>query len=272
MRLLFFFVLLLKTFFFLLLLITHLYISKKKQTKTICIYIFFFETKMDKTEIDGIKRPTFPSLTKGRRPRDRDESADYWRKRWASGPTTGDFGIPTHVDSMGRQYRTDDHEDNEDTATQWICRVVRKRPRKKTKNIYPRPRLSRAGGQWSPKWPLLDQKLVLFRLSDQKLGEAYVKKVFAMPVGVTARIVLKKPLNYIENNDDAGALINTSEYLDWVKRDDRNYSVLDRGGVVLLPGRGLLGATTPVPTGLPRFESERRGPDAGFPRPTPESL
>ena len=127
----------------------------------------------------------------------RRQNPSYWRKRTQSGPTTGQFGPSEFVDARGREYaRMPDQTDDTATPTELACRVVRKRKRGRRSVGEPRHRypLSRTGGQWNPRWPRPGQRLTLLRRADMVLHYGMVKKVFYMPVGVTARIVFRRPL------------------------------------------------------------------------------
>jgi len=133
-----------------------------------------------------------PSLRTGRRPaKNRAASRRYRALRQASGPTTGQFGVRTHVDAMHREY----HVISKTNRTELACRITRSPDAAESMGMT--QQRSRQGGEWQPRWPGLDSILTLFRLRDQVLEQAIVDEVWAMPIGTTARILLKGALRPI---------------------------------------------------------------------------
>lgn len=130
-----------------------------------------------------------------KRRRQFDDNRTYWGRRAYSGPLSSEFGVPTHVDAKGREYNALARNAYGE-ITELACRVVGpkgslRRPAG-SEPAFPR---SRMGGNWNPRFPTVDQDLVLFRLRDQVLCFGTVDAVWDRPQGgITARIVLKDPL------------------------------------------------------------------------------
>ena len=196
----------------------------------------------------------FPSLTSGRRPpQDLTAARRYRSRRLASGPTTGPFGVRTHVDKQGREYRVIPGSSRQEMA----CRIV----------MYPQPGeqtglLSRTGSPWAPRWPSVGSQLVLFRISDQVLEQGTVESVWAMRYGITARIVLREALVSL-----GPPVQDPRPYLTWIpqKKKQHKKRVLPQSDRVFAAPTGLGEARVPVSAA----ESEER---RGFPAPSEESL
>lgn len=159
----------------------------------------------------GTRRVPRVPKERSRPPRSRNQT--YRGRRSASGPLSSEFGIPTHVDSRGREYRPLKNTVYGDIV-ELACRVVgpggRLRRPRGTAPGFPR---SRSGGPWNPKFPVLDQELQLFRLSDQVLCFGRVEQVWARPHGgITARIVLHDPGLQCHNHP----VSDPSRYASWV--------------------------------------------------------
>lgn len=177
--------------------------------------------------------PPPPSLRSGRRPaKNMTKARRYRALRLASGPTTGQFGIRTHVDERGREYHVIPKTGRKELA----CRIVA--PLRDTAastatttgpadSVGGQQRwLSRTGGPWRPTWPGIDLDLVLFRIRDQVLERGVVDQVWAMPRSTTARVILKDPL-YAET----GPVSDPGPYLHWIPqaRRRKGASQISRG-------------------------------------------
>lgn len=209
--------------------------------------------------------PLFINPTRARAPpqtaRQQRSAQRYTARRAGSGPAYGQFGMPTHVDRRGREYRpTED-------PTILLCRhrIRRRTPRQRRRGTPLGGRTgappglpgSRTGGQWTPRWPQPGDDLVLFRVRDQVLEAGKVESVFTMPRSSTTQITLTNAGLYMAS-EGGGPVSDPAPYLAWISGDG-----MDGGGGASTAGgvrrRGRLAAIPAAPT-------------RSFPAPTAESL
>jgi len=192
----------------------------------------------------------------------RSRNRTYAGRRSASGPLSSEFGIPTHVDSRGREYRplkTTVYGEIVELA----CRVVGPGGRlRRPRGSAPRFPRSRSGGPRNPKFPVLEQELQLFRLADQVLCFGRVEQVWARPHGgITARIVLHDPGLQCHSRP----VSDPSRYASWV-----GGSRFPQRSRRPLPSDSFL---TAEERGISSNEDLEDGADeASFPAPSPESF
>lgn len=142
-------------------------------------------------------------------------------RRAGSGPRYGRFGVPTHVDRRGREYR----RSGPGQPNELLCRnPIRRRSVRQRRlgtpiggsGAPPGAPGSRSGGQWLPRWPQPGDRLLLFDFRRQRLEAGRVQAVWAVPRSSTARIELVEPL-YMAS-PGGSPLSDPRPYMAWLSR------------------------------------------------------